>query len=631
MENNQEKQILNIIKYTPPLFIVFASILITLFLFFDSKSDFLKEKSKIEYEYIEDNKKQIKSEIEEVYEFIKILQKNTERELKESIKGRVYEAHAIANGIYNRYKNTMSKEEIFELIKVSLNDIRYNNGRGYYFLDDVYGNKLLYPIDKSIENKNLLNYEDKNAYRFMETIVQTIKDKTERFDEYYWFKPNEGSEYFKKLSFYKYFEPYDIVIGTGEYVDEYENIVKQKILQYINLIRYNKTGYIFVLDYEGTYLSHYRKEYIGKNAIINNNMNDMKDSVLSLFEIAKKGSGYKTYVQDRKVGTNVPTKKTSYVKGIDSWSWMIGTGFYEDDMLANIKNKRDELNNKFDEYVRNIMIISILLTIVLLLISIYISKLLESKFNDYKKDIKQQQGILAQQSKMAAMGEMIGNIAHQWRQPLSTITTASTGMVLQKEMGILTDEQFYESSNKINTSAQHLSKTIDDFRNFFSPNKVKKRFLIKNTFAKTLDLLQAQFHSLDIKIVKNIENLELDTIENELIQALINILNNAKDELIKRSEEKNKIIIIDVFEEDEKLIICIKDNAGGIPIEYIDRIFEPYFTTKHKSQGTGIGLYMTEEIIVKHLKGTISAKNQNFIYHDKACNGAEFKIVLPLY
>lgn len=631
MENNQEKQILNIIKYTPPLFIVFASILITLFLFFDSKSDFLKEKSKIEYEYIEDNKKQIKSEIEEVYEFIKILQKNTERELKESIKGRVYEAHAIANGIYNRYKGTMSKEEIFELIKVSLNDIRYNNGRGYYFLDDVYGNKLLYPIDKSIENKNLLNYEDKNAYRFMETIVQTIKDKTERFDEYYWFKPNEGSKYFKKLSFYKYFEPYDIVIGTGEYVDEYENIVKQKILQYINLIRYNKTGYIFVINYDGTYLSHYRKAYIGKNAIINNKINGMKDIALSLFEIAKKGSGYKTYVQDRKVGTNIPTKKTSYVKGIDSWSWMIGTGFYEDDMLSNIKNKRDELNNKFDEYVRNIIIISILLTIVLLLISIYISKLLESKFNDYKKNIKQQQSILAQQSKMAAMGEMIGNIAHQWRQPLSTITTASTGMALQKEMGILTDEQFYESSNKINTSAQHLSKTIDDFRNFFSPNKVKKRFLIKSTFAKTLDLLQAQFHSLDINIVKNIENLELNTIENELIQALINILNNAKDELIKRSEEKNKIIIIDVFEEDEKLIICIKDNAGGIPIEYIDRIFEPYFTTKHKSQGTGIGLYMTEEIIVKHLKGTITAKNQNFIYHDKACNGAEFKIVLPLY
>ncbi len=630
MRNNQEKQILNIIKYSPPLFIVIASILITLFLFFDSKSTFIKEKNKIESEYILENKKIIKNEVEEVYTFIKILQKNTEKELKESIRSRVYEAHSMATGIYNTYKDTKSKEEIFELIKVALNDIRYNNGRGYYFLDDVFGNKLLYPIDKKLENKNLLNFKDANGYKFMETMVQTIKDKTERFDEYFWFKPNEGNKSFKKLSFYKYFEPYNVVIGTGEYVDEYEKIIKKKILQYINLIRYNKTGYIFVLDYNGTYLSHFRKEYLNKNSIVKNNINDMKDTVLELLKIAKVGSGYKTYVQDRKVLTNIPTRKTSYVQGIKEWSWMIGTGFYEDDMLSNIKDKRDELDKKFEEYVSNIIIISFLLTIILLLVSIYISKLLESKFNEYKENIKQQQNILAQQSKMAAMGEMIGNIAHQWRQPLSTITTASTGMVLQKELGVLTDEQFYESSTKINTSAQHLSKTIDDFRNFFSPNKTRKNVLIKNVFAKTLDLLQAQFHSLDIKIVRNIENVELNTIENELIQALINILNNAKDELVKKEQNEIRIIFIDVLEENKKLVIRIKDNAGGIPLEYLDRVFEPYFTTKHKSQGTGIGLYMTEEIIVKHLKGTITAMNKDFIYHDKSCKGAVFTITLDI-
>jgi len=224
---------------------------------------------------------------------------------------------------------------------------------------------------------------------------------------------------------------------------------------------------------------------------------------------------------------------------------------------------------------------------------------------------------------------MIGNIAHQWRQPLSTITTASSGMVLQKQLDALSDDFFYEASNKINASAQYLSKTIDDFRNFFSPNKVKSNFLLKNTFSTALDLIQAQFKTKSINIVKHIENIEIISYENELIQALINILNNARDELLKIDDD-SRFILIDVYKKEDNVIICIKDSAGGIPTDIINRIFEPYFTTKHKAQGTGIGLYMTEEIIVKHLEGELFVRNKDFVYQDKSLRGAEFKIVLPI-
>ena len=630
MENKKEKQILNIIKFTPPLFIIIASILITLFLFFDNKNTFKIEKNKIEKKYIQENKVKIKEEIEKVYSFIELVRKNTEQELKKSIKQRVYEAHTTASSLYNKYKDTKSKEEIFEMIKISLENVRFNEGRGYFFFDDINGNKLFHPVNKELENKNLLDFKDLNGYKFMEKIVQTIKDKSESFDEYYWYKPNEESKTYRKISFYKYFEPYDIAIGTGEYFDDYENNVKEKILQYINLIRYNKTGYIFIIDYDGIYLSHFRKSYIGKNAIENNDTYAIEKVIKDLINISKNGDGYYSYTQNKKVDTNIPTNKISYVKGLNEWSWMIGTGFYEDEMILNIENKKNELNKKFDNYAQDILVISFLLTIVLLLVSIYISKLLEIKFNEYKKDIKHQQNMLAQQSKMAAMGEMIGNIAHQWRQPLSTITTAATGIALQKELNILSDEQLYDSTKKINESAQYLSKTIDDFRNFFSPNKEKTTFLIKKTFEKTLNLLEAQFHSKDIDIITDIKDLELYTIENELIQALINILNNAKDELIKLESEHKKLIFINVSKENKKVIISIKDNAGGVPTENIDRIFEPYFTTKHKSQGTGIGLYMTEEIVVKHLNGEIFVENKDFIYEDKCYKGAEFKIELPM-
>jgi signal transduction histidine kinase len=310
---------------------------------------------------------------------------------------------------------------------------------------------------------------------------------------------------------------------------------------------------------------------------------------------------------------------------------LIGTGFYEDDALSRIEDRKRKIDEKYEAYIKNILIISFIVMVVLLIISKYVSNFLEEKFRQYKQELSKKQMILHQQSKMAAMGEMIGNIAHQWRQPLSTITTASSGMVLQKEMGVLTDEFFFEASKKINTSAQYLSQTIDDFRNFFTPNKEKTKFLLNDTLSTTLDLISAQFTAKDIHIIKNIENIELDSYENELIQALINILNNAKDELVKKPSDEEKYIFIDIFRNEKNEVnIIIKDNAAGIPNEYIDKIFEPYFSTKHKSQGTGIGLYMTEEIITKHLQGQIFVENKEFTYEGKEYIGAQFTIVLNL-
>jgi len=629
MENKKEKQILKIIKYTPPLFIILASVCITLFLYFDNKSTFVKEKARIENLFITEKKKLIKEEVDRVHNYISYIQKTTERELKKSIKSRVYEVHAIATSIYNQYKNTKTNEEIFQIIKTAVSSIRYNEGRGYFFMDNLEGRKVVYPIDKNIEGKVFYDFKDAKGYKFVQTIVQTIKEKTERFDEYYWYKPNQGKQSYRKISFYKYFEPLNLAIGTGEYIDEFERIMQKKALEYINMIRYGNNGYIFVINYDSIYLSHIRKNYIGKSAISNNDTIGIKKVVSDLIALSKEDGGYYSYIQNHKPDTNLPTKKTSYVRGLNNWQWMIGTGFYEDDALKSIQLRKNIIDRKFDSNVKNIFIISFLLTLILLFISVYISKVLEEKFNDYKKDINKKQTLLFQQSKMAAMGEMIGNIAHQWRQPLSIITTASSGMVLQKQIGALSDESFYDASNRINASAHYLSKTIDDFRNFFSPDKVKNKFLIKSTFSTVFDLLQAQFKTKDIKIVKQIENIELFNYENELIQALINILNNARDELIKKDDE-NRFIFIDVNKVNDKAYIIIKDSAGGIDDDILNRIFEPYFTTKHKAQGTGIGLYMTEEIITKHMMGEIKVTNEEFIYQDNKLKGAKFKIVLPI-
>jgi len=242
---------------------------------------------------------------------------------------------------------------------------------------------------------------------------------------------------------------------------------------------------------------------------------------------------------------------------------------------------------------------------------------------------KQKEQILFEQSKMAAMGEMIGNIAHQWRQPLSVISTLASTAQMKHEMGIFDDKEFIKSMDKIVDSTNFLSNTIDDFRNFFKKDKQKISFTMQELLDINLKLLEASFKNSGIIIEQQINNISILGYKNEMVQAMLNILNNAKDVLKEQSLE-TKIILISNHIENNTLKITIQDNGGGIKKEVIHRIFEPYFTTKHKSQGTGIGLYMTREIIVQHMNGDISVSNEEFIYNNQKYTGAKFTITLPL-
>ena len=257
------------------------------------------------------------------------------------------------------------------------------------------------------------------------------------------------------------------------------------------------------------------------------------------------------------------------------------------------------------------------------------NKNLEEMVKKKSSELIQKENILNQQSKMAAMGEMIENIAHQWRQPLSLISTAATGAKLKKDFKQLSDEEFYETMDIINNSAQHLSSTIDDFRNFFNNDKLITTFDINVPIEKVLYLVSSKLKNREILIIKNTQEINILGLRNEFIQVLLNILNNTLD-AFKESNPKDKFIFIDAYKKDKKLILEIKDNAGGIKEEIISRIFEPYFTTKHQSQGTGIGLYMSTEIIEKHMKGSLTASNEEYTYNNIKCKGAQFKIELPI-
>jgi PAS domain S-box-containing protein len=252
-----------------------------------------------------------------------------------------------------------------------------------------------------------------------------------------------------------------------------------------------------------------------------------------------------------------------------------------------------------------------------------------TELNTKNKELANKERLLFQQSKLAAMGEMIGNIAHQWRQPLSSISILASGVKLEQDLDMLKAEDLIQSMDSIIITTQYLSQTIDDFRTFYDPQNSKiSIFNIQETINKTFKLVNLKVKNDAINIIKELEDFEIKSFKNELTQVIVNILNNAKDAL--SLIEEPRFIKIESYQDSKYAYIDISDNAKGIPLDIMDKIFEPYFTTKHKSQGTGIGLFMSKEIMQKHLDGQISVNNSFLEVDNIKYNGVKFTIKLPL-
>lgn len=237
------------------------------------------------------------------------------------------------------------------------------------------------------------------------------------------------------------------------------------------------------------------------------------------------------------------------------------------------------------------------------------------------KRLKEQEKLLLIKTRNAQMGELLSMIAHQWRQPLSAISSIINNMKIKLFREENDNEYLLERSNEIEELIQHLSQTITDFRKFFLPDNKKSSFQFKKLIDKSLRILESSFASLHIDVeVNDTCTKEIVSFENELQQVLLNLLKNAQDILVFKKVANPKIVI-DCYEDGDKVIVHISDNAGGIDPSVIDSVFDPYFTTKENTNGTGLGLYMSKTIIEDHCKGKLSVKNTE--------EGAMFKIELP--
>lgn len=251
------------------------------------------------------------------------------------------------------------------------------------------------------------------------------------------------------------------------------------------------------------------------------------------------------------------------------------------------------------------------------------NEILSMRVKKESAEIIEKEKLLMQQSKMAAMGEMVGMIAHQWRQPLNALSAATIKVSILNELGTLSSEELNTTLKFIQDMSQKMSATIKDFMEFAKPDRNKEPIPIKNVVNDTLSIMDAQLTMRNIGLQINIEpELQLHGYHKELSHVLLNCLSNAKD-AFENKEIADKKITIRAYEEGECVVIQIGDNAGGIEGSIIDRVFDPFFTTKSEYQGTGLGLYMSKKIIEEHFRGSIHVTNTD--------NGAIFTIELPKF
>ena len=260
---------------------------------------------------------------------------------------------------------------------------------------------------------------------------------------------------------------------------------------------------------------------------------------------------------------------------------------------------------------------------------------LESDLEEKTKEIEKKNKIILTQSKVAAVGEMLHNVAHQWRQPLSVISMSAAGVQASLEFDTQIDiKEVNKMVDNIDEQCKYLSRIIDDFSEYFVYQHDCKNcppFDIKDTLLKIDSMVKNSFENLGIKIVYDLCSCKVPLNENIFIQSIMNIYNNVRDVMeIRKIDKKRRYFFVSLKCSDTTAQMILRDSGGGVEGVMIEKLFEPYTTTKHQAQGVGLGLYMTYEIVDKYLDGKVEVQNIEYEYKGRELKGAEFKITLPI-
>jgi len=457
-----------------------------------------------------------------------------------------------------------------------------------------------------------------------------------------------------------------VLLSTNSNIEDFtyvENDIKSKFLEdKKNDVRFKINNLnILIKNLEKTNLSNSQKtkKFIQKFV---NEINEQRNNPITITPFTKDFTYYdelntkgEVFIYDKNFDKE-KNKKIFEIKYLflnKDLNWVISTTFEDNMMHEEIVIWKEHLNILILDNIYVHIALLFFFSIALLLMVYVINKLstetltkckrnnekreqnlkqnihlLEQKIENEKNKFDEQSKVMQKQSKMLALGEMLGNLSNQWKEPLVDISKTATSIKSKIETHMVATNEDIEKLTQINNSAQYLARTIEDFRVFLKADSLKIDFIVSEIVEKAVTLNSSIIEKNNIKVIQELdEDITIHNLSFGLLQVMVNIIYNSKDAL-KKLDEKDRYIFITTKNHEDSVEITITDTGKGIPEEVIGNIFKPYFTTKQKTYGTGLGLHMAYNIIEQNMSGKISVSNKNVTYKSGSYTGASFSIIL---